>query len=279
MVEWHTRQWGELPCVGVTLPGGDCAWVSLYGAQVLSWVSQGRERMFLSPRAHLDGRHPVRGGVPVCWPQFNQRGLHDKHGFARQKHWRVHAQRSAGAHAEIELSLRQDTQTLRRWPQAFDLNLCLQISPGQLHLQLSVHNPSPTRMVFSGALHTYLAVDDVRQAQLLGLQGQAEWNAVTDVHGVASAQPVFDAAFDRVYTAPPHPLTLVDGAHRLRLAQSSWSQTVVWTPGPTLSAQLDDMAEDSWTRMLCVEAAQVDTPLFLDPAHTWVGTQTLTVEN
>ena len=61
--------------------------VAEQGAQVLSWVSDGRERLFLSPRSALDGSAPIRGGVPVCWPQFNQRGDLPKHGFARHLPW------------------------------------------------------------------------------------------------------------------------------------------------------------------------------------------------
>ena len=52
-----------------TLPSGDRVEVLLYGATILSWKSaNGRENLFLSKAARLDGSKPVRGGVPVVFP-------------------------------------------------------------------------------------------------------------------------------------------------------------------------------------------------------------------
>mgnify|MGYP000843961582 CR=1 FL=1 len=52
-------------------PRGASAVVSKLGAQVLSWVTPDvRERLFLSDKAVFDGSVAIRGGIPVCWPQF-----------------------------------------------------------------------------------------------------------------------------------------------------------------------------------------------------------------
>ena len=71
------------PCHRIHIACGDSALVALQGAHVLSWVSGGRERLFLSPANHWDGRTAIRGGIPVCFPQFNARGGLPRHGFAR----------------------------------------------------------------------------------------------------------------------------------------------------------------------------------------------------
>ena len=68
----HTVQ-GQ-PCIRLDTDQGDSALVALHGAQVLSWTVAGRERLYLSPRAMFDGRSAIRGGIPLCFPQFNQRG-------------------------------------------------------------------------------------------------------------------------------------------------------------------------------------------------------------
>ena len=51
-----------------SLPTGDSVEVLLYGATVISWKSNGRENMWLSSAAKLDGSKPVRGGVPIVFP-------------------------------------------------------------------------------------------------------------------------------------------------------------------------------------------------------------------
>ena len=52
-----------------TLPSGERVEVLLYGATVISWKSaNGKENLFVSEAAHLDGSKPVRGGIPVVFP-------------------------------------------------------------------------------------------------------------------------------------------------------------------------------------------------------------------
>jgi glucose-6-phosphate 1-epimerase len=72
---------------------------------------------------------------------------------------------------------------------------------------------------------------------------------------------------------------LQDGSRVLEISQSpSWAQTVVWNPGETLCATLADMPPDGFAHMLCVEAAQVFSPIHV-PAHgQWQGWQSLTLQ-
>lgn len=51
------------------LPSGERAEVLLFGATVISWKSaNGKENLFLSEKAALDGSKAVRGGIPVVFP-------------------------------------------------------------------------------------------------------------------------------------------------------------------------------------------------------------------
>src|SRR5688572_29727961 len=79
------------------LPDGSRIVVSRFGGQVLSWVAHGRERLYLSSTAAADSVQPVRGGVPVCFPQFSGRGPLPKHGFARTSTWAECPTAAAGA--------------------------------------------------------------------------------------------------------------------------------------------------------------------------------------
>lgn len=55
--------------VTANLPTGERVDVLLYGATVISWKSaNGKENLFLSSKAHLDGSKPVRGGIPLVFP-------------------------------------------------------------------------------------------------------------------------------------------------------------------------------------------------------------------
>lgn len=263
----------------LTLANGDRLRVLLHGAQVVSWVAGGRERLYLSPRSRFDGRSAIRGGVPVCFPQFNQRGSLPKHGFARNLAWESRTPPTVtGDGVRLTLHLRSGAATQAFWPQAFEAELALDLRPGSLQINLEVCNSDKAPLCFTGALHTYLAVDDIEGVVLSGLAGQAEWDAVTDRRAIADEPLRFAGEFDRVYTAAPWPMELRDGNHGLTIAQSeSWADTVVWNPGADKGSVLPDLPADGYARLLCVEAAQVSQTITLAPGARWQGWQRLSV--
>lgn len=264
------------PSIVLSLPDGDGLRVLLYGAHVVSWVAGGRERLYLSPGSAFDGHSAIRGGVPVCFPQFNLRGPLPKHGFVRNLAWELEQQTLDAQQGRLVLRLADGSATRTFWPQAFEARLVLDLSPGALQLTLDVRNTDVQPLAFTGALHTYFAVDDIGQVQLEGLQGRPEWDAVADRHGMGSSPLRFDAEFDRVYEAAAQPLLLREASHALTITQSpSWAQTVVWNPGR--DKVLPDLPAGGHARMLCVEAAQVMAPVQVAPGAGWQGWQRLTV--
>ena len=50
------------------MPSGDSVEVMLYGATVISWKSNGKENLWLSSAANMEGKKAIRGGVPVVFP-------------------------------------------------------------------------------------------------------------------------------------------------------------------------------------------------------------------
>ena len=256
---------------------GSTLTVALHGAQVLSWTTaDGVERLYLSPRAVFDGQAAIRGGVPICCPQFNRRGALPKHGFMRNLPWVPEA---AGTPNTLRLKLRASEATRKLWPHAFEARLEATLTAGRLRTALTLINIDHAPWTFAAALHTYLRVDDIAQVRLEGLQGANRWDSLRDDrHVETSAALHFDAEFDRVYAAPAKPLRLVQPGGTLEIAQSaSCSETVVWNPGALLGAKLADMPEDGYRHMLCVEAARIDEPVLLAPGADWQGWQQLTV--
>ncbi|MDQ0587358.1 D-hexose-6-phosphate mutarotase [Variovorax paradoxus] len=266
------------PALRATGADGSAFTVSLHGAQLLSWTTADRvERLYLSPCAVFDGQAAIRGGVPICCPQFNQRGMLPKHGFMRNLPWE---NRSIDATTgELTLRLRYNEATRRLWPHAFEARLQIGMAAGRLRTALTLLNIGHGPFSFAAALHTYLRVDDIAQVRLEGLQGANRWDSLRDDRHVETAPALrFDAEFDSVYAAPAKPLRLVQPAGTLEIAQSaSCSETVVWNPGAVLGAKLADMPEDGYRHMLCVEAARIDEQVLLAPGAQWQGWQQLRV--
>ncbi|RYH36479.1 MAG: D-hexose-6-phosphate mutarotase, partial [Alcaligenaceae bacterium] len=139
------------PVRALRLPQGDRVVVALHGAHVLSWETVGAdgtaERLYLSPHALFDGHSAIRGGVPVCWPQFNMRGPLIKHGFVRNLPWEVAD--APVADDTLRLRLADSPATRAHWPERFEAELAVQLVPGRLRITLSVHNTGNTPWPFT----------------------------------------------------------------------------------------------------------------------------------
>jgi glucose-6-phosphate 1-epimerase len=261
------------PCVRLR-SGGASALVALHGGHVLSWMpADGRERLFLSARAHYEAGQAIRGGVPVIFPQFGARGALPKHGFARTLPWQL---LDVDEHATFELRSGAATAV---WPHDFIARLQIRLDADALALALAIENTDALPFAFTAALHTYLAVDDIAAASVHGLDGcRYEDSAGGAAVRQQDGEVRFDGEVDRIYAASAQEsrlLQLRDGTHALSIAQEGFADTVVWNPGAALTAGIADLAPDDYRRFVCVEAGQVLQPVVLAPGERWVGVQRL----
>ena len=265
------------PAVALRAPDGARATVLLHGGHLVSWIpAGGEEQLYLSPTSQYGEGQAVRGGVPVIFPQFSTRGTLPRHGLLRTRGWQFDDVPSHGKHAQAVLRFVADDTTRRLWPHDFEAEITVSVIGGQLDIEFAVTNTGDTPFDFTVALHTYLRTNDVLKAQLEGLQGvkyednttgqwQQQWGDVTQVVGEV----------DRLYHDAPGRLTLRELGRKLAIAHSDFTDVVVWNPGPDKCAQLADMPDADWQRMLCVEAARVVEPVTLPPGEEWAGMQTL----
>jgi len=262
---------------------GDSAVISLYGAQLLSWqTADGSEHLYCTPEPSLKSGASIRGGVPVCFPQFSGRGSLPKHGLVRNLVWQVDGEVLTGADQDVayaRLSLSDSDATRALWPHSFALQLQVELGAGWVSVALNVTNTGDAAFDFTTALHTYLATPDVRNAGVAQL-GNARFTDTTAGNDEAihdgSVLRIADET-DNIYWAPPPALTLQqDGKPFLQIEQQGFGDSVIWNPGPAKAAQLGDMPAQDWTRMLCIEAAQIEHPVRLSPQATWRGLQRLT---
>lgn len=255
--------------------------VATHGAQLLSWQCRGRERLYLSPRAEFAPGRAIRGGVPVIFPQFADRGPGQRHGFARLRDWDwVRADGAGGeAPARARFVLREDADSLRDWPLRFRAELTVALSEGRLSIALQVANTGAQAFAFTAALHTYLRVDELADTRLLGLGHRRYLDSTRG--GTTAIQPDgplrFVGEVDRVYPDVESALQIVDGAGAVDITQTGFRDVVVWNPGAELAAGLRDLGAGEQRHFVCVEAACVAEPVQLMPGALWQGLQTLTV--
>lgn len=263
---------------------GARALVSPHGAQLCAWQpARGGERLYLSARTQAGPGRAIRGGVPLIFPQFAAEGPLPKHGFARDREWRLaaHGRRDDGR-AYCAFTLRDDAATRALWPHAFQAELTVELQGDEIEVALAVVDLDGAAFTFTAALHTYLRVADIAAARVLGLQGLHYRDAARGEHGhgepgrvEAAAALAIDGEVDRIYFHAPAQIELRDGDARLLVQNRNFPDLVVWNPGATKAAALADLDPDGWRRMLCLEAAAIGQPLHLAPGARWQAAQRL----
>lgn len=166
---------GGLPTVVLKHACGASAEIVLFGACVTSWKQpSGDEILYIRPDAVFDGSKPISGGIPLCFPQFGP-GAIQQHGFARNLSWEV-ADTSADPQPddrdpEVQLVLTDNDYTRKMWPHAFKVVYSITLHGDLLKTDMRVMNTGDSTFDFTGALHTYLEVDGVEKAKVMGLKG------------------------------------------------------------------------------------------------------------
>lgn len=260
------------------VPSGASAVVSTLGAQVLSWVTaDGRERLFLSERARFDGSLAIRGGIPVCFPQFSNLGKLPRHGFVRKQSW-VECGRSTGKdYAMLSLSIDDDAAMRKLWPYAFHAEITVNLENNRLDVELAVDNTGTEPFSFTAALDSHLRVIEVEDVGLEGLYGHEYRDAARGDRVVrdSGTRLGFEDETDRIYHAVKRPLLLNAGNLSLGIDQEGFPDVAVWNPWVERCSALADMAPSDWRHLLCVEAAVARQPVLLAAGENWYGRQSL----
>ncbi len=272
---------GGLPKVAVTAADGARIEAYLHGAHVTSWLPAGEstDRLFLSASSQFAPDVAIRGGVPVCFPQFADLGPLPMHGFARVTAWElVEAGRNAQGAAHVRMRLADTAATRALWPHPFAVELDVTALGPTLVLAIAVTNTGSAAFTFTTALHTYLRIADIHATSIHGLAGAHYRDKAGQRDDVVEDAPelVFDREIDRVYRCAPHPVEVREKARTLAIQATGYPDTVTWNPGAQKGATMHDLEPSGYARMVCVEAAAASRAITLAAGDTWRGSQALT---
>ena len=235
------------------------AQVSLYGAQVLSFIPSGNEdTLFMSSKSLFVEGKAIRGGIPICWPWFGAHpvdGSLPSHGFARIMTWEVIGTKEEGNEVVLTLGLSSNAETLSLWPYQFEAQL--EVRVGQtLSVALKTINTDNKAFEISAALHSYFKVSDINNIALSGLANTTFLDDVKEKEGLQREdQLLISERIDRRYRQSTSECYIKDGYTNTKIAKEGSQITVVWNPGAELSRQMADLGDADYLNMICVEAA------------------------
>lgn len=251
------------------------------GALVVGWSPPGQAPvLFRHPEVH----RPVapHAGIPVCWPWFGDGPTPDapSHGIARTATWRRADGDGGPGSTRRCLVLTDADATSTVWPHPYTLRLDVEASDRTLTVTLTTTTTGSEPVVVGEALHAYLAVGDVREARVRGLDGAAFFDKTTGERRTQEGDLVLVGETDRVYRSDAV-VTVEDPVlgRRLRVETEGAANRVVWNPWDDEAARVDDIA-DAWPRFVCVEAANaLDDVVTVAPGTPHSLMYRLTVED
>jgi glucose-6-phosphate 1-epimerase len=272
------KQWNGIWVTELASGDGAQAVIADHGAHVLSWTpASGGPALYMSDKSGFGGNAAIRGGVPIIFPQFGERGTGKRHGFARVAGWEALGAGIEDGSAVARYRLMHEGDAV--WPHRAELTFTVTVSGQELQLALEVDNSSRESWQFCAALHTYLQVADIARVTLVGLQHVDYLDQVRA--GMPGRQEeaalAIDGEIDRIYAAVAQPLTLDDGMRRITIDKQGFTDVVVWNPGAAKAAALNDMPAQDYQSFLCVEAGIIMQPVVLQTGASWRGVQRFTM--
>jgi len=269
----------DSPHVDLLAPDGARARVYLDGAQVASWIPAGstEDRLFVSARAFYGEGQSIRGGIPICFPQFGATGPLKQHGFARNVRWALENQSQDDDGARVRLTLTDSEVTRAMWPYAFAAALDVAVVGASLTVSLTVTNTGSAPLAFTAALHPYFRVENAFACAVHGLGGTTYRDALRNGEPFTAPDGplAIEGHIDRVYVATPDVLHLVEPHRTLRIEKHGFPDAVVWNPGAEITATKADFVAGDEQHMLCVEAGAIGRSVTLSAGERWTGTQVM----
>ncbi len=251
---------GELTKIEVTTPGSELE-MYLHGAHITHYQRNGEPPLlFLSQLSRFAPDQAIRGGIPIVFPWFGPREGEPMHGFARLESWEVQ-ETSLLAEGAVRLRLRlPDCAEAASLP-PFTADYIVTVD-NQLRLDLIVTNRASEPFVFENCLHTYLAVGDIRQVTVHGLQGVDYLDKIEHFARKTESEDALQiqSELDRIYLHTTSAVEVRDLAlnRRIQVHKTGSASTVVWNPWIAKGQQMPDFGNEDYRQMVCVESGNVD---------------------
>ena len=236
------------------------ATISLYGAQVLSFIPHGhQDALWMSSNTAVEPGKAIRGGIPLCFPWFGPHATDNnkaQHGFARLTNWQVLAiNQLPNMQTNIQLTLQQSNTSLAVWPYQFVAHLNILVG-ASITISLKVANKSANAFTYSNALHSYFSISNIQNIAITGLAQSKYYNGFEKTTQI-QAQPLlhFTQEENRRYVHHTNTCTIIDADYnrKITIKKTGSKVTVVWNPGAATASTIKDIPTNAYKNFVCIE--------------------------
>ncbi|KAJ3221574.1 hypothetical protein HK099_003389, partial [Clydaea vesicula] len=272
----------------VLTKGSSSAEIFLFGATLTSWIVGGKELIFLSRKAKLDGTKAIRGGVPIVFPQFGtvEDSSLPQHGFARNSFWTWLGIISDTAdEVQVKFGLNQsniDPQLGKLWEHTKDFELQLTVTLNDnkktLAMKINVQNTGNNdNFKFTALLHTYFKINDITKVEIFGLKNSMYHDKVLKKSGLLEGNEALkiDKETDRVYSLNENSIGFNFNEGKIVIKKFGFSDVVVWNPWIEKARSMADFDDEEYKEMVCVEVGAVSKSVSVSSTNSFEAVQEL----
>ena len=216
--------------------------------------------IYLSKTAMFSDDKAIRGGVPICWPWFAKpkKELGENlsfHGFARVNKWVITAINEDADGVNIDFSLASNKKTKAIWDHDFLLTLKVSLNDS-IQMSLITENTGLTEFTYGGALHTYLHIANIDQCTISGLAENYTDSLDAGKNKKAPATIAITEELDSIHQVNQGDIIVTDNGNQrnIMVTNSGNDSVVAWNPWIKKTATLEDMPNDGYKTMLCIES-------------------------
>ena len=244
------------------------------GAQVLhAALGSGLELLYLSPLVDLYPNNPIRGGIPLMFPQFGDSGPLRKHGFVRDLQWNLVNETEDADGKNLSYALDIKSTDFPEWPFDAALKFDIRLSLQTLTIGLSVQNTGVQAFTFTGGFHPYFAISSRKDIMVNGLEGLPFKDSFP---GDNAYELNSDALVERQYIGNAD-IRFYNGSHWLKITASGFDSWMVWNPGSVGATKISDLPDEDWDRFICIEPIILAEPKTLLPGDAFNGEMVVSV--
>lgn len=243
--------------------------IDSHGATVISALINDQELLFLSKKAIFDSHTPIRGGVPIVFPNFghSQNSNLPKHGFARISNWSLKKKWDKLENSGIILELRNNSFTQQFWDYRFTLLYTIILNQSNFSTELTIQNQDQLSFEYQCLFHNYFKISNLSRLRVANLDYVSYLDQLTGEKKNHSDEVVIDQEIDRIYEPTNNCVSILDETKIIRIKTDTKSEVVVWNPWEKKSRSLRDFEDDDFLSMICVEPG-ILTPTTLKPWDT-----------
>ena len=244
------------------------------GAQVLhAALESGLELLYLSPLVDVYPDNPIRGGIPLMFPQFGDSGPLRKHGFVRDLQWNLVAETQDTDSKNLSYVLDVKATAFPEWPFDAALRFDVRLSLQTLTIGLSVQNTGAKAFTFTGGFHPYFAISSRKDILLNGLD---ELPFRDSFPGDNAYELNADGLVERQYVGNAE-IRFYNGSNWLKITASGFDSWMVWNPGTAGAKKISDLPDDDWDQFICIEPIILAEPKTLLPGDAFNGEMVVSV--